>query len=71
MKNRTAQIFDALRRGWQTYGSLQAMRLSTCPWVRIKEGEANHLRPHEQIKRRTRKDGLQEMKIVRATGWTA
>ena len=70
--SKTSQIFDVLRKRWATAGDLQWMGLSQCPWARINESQHKHLKPGEVIaKRRSRRDGLQEMKIIKATRWTA
>lgn len=68
-----AQLTQALRRGWHTWGDLQALRISTCPWARLisEGGLERNLVAHETLARRIRDDGIVEMKIIRATKWTA
>ena len=69
-----AELTRALRKGWHTWGDLLALRISTCPWSRLlgsENGLQRNLRPHEQLARRIRPDGLVEMRVIRATRWTA
>lgn len=56
-----AQLIQAIRQSKKrgmTYGELEALRISTCPWKRIEESGKRHLMPHEELRRRTGKDGL-------------
>jgi len=62
------QLLIPLRRRWMTWGDLQALRISNSPWARLLcEGGTKHLRPGEKLARRTRKDGLIEMRVVKAS----
>lgn len=69
-----AQLIAAIRRSrsGMTYGDLEALRISSCPWKRLEEGAHLYLRPHEQLQRKPRKsDGLVVFRVVRsATNWT-
>lgn len=60
------RLLGALRRRWMTWGDLQALRVSTCPWVRLGESAQRYLRQGERISKRTRADGLVEMRVVKA-----
>ena len=59
------QLIKHLRKQWMTYGDLEALRISTCPWKRISEAEKRHLREGERIARRIGKDGLLRLRVVR------
>ena len=61
----TEQLLAALRRRWYTTGDLQALRISTCPWKRLSESAHRYLRAGERIERRTRRDGLLELRVVK------
>jgi len=61
------QLLVPLRRRWYTWGELLALRISNAPWARLLcEGGLRHLREGEEFKRRTRADGLVEMRVVKA-----
>ncbi len=62
------QLIQAIRRSrskGMTYGELEALRISTCPWKRILESGHKHLRFDEILYRRIGKDGLIRFVIVR------
>jgi len=60
------QIIKAMRgRGWMTWGDIEALRISTCPWKRLAEGGAAYLRNGERIARKTGEDGLLRLRVVR------
>jgi hypothetical protein len=61
----TEQLLQAMRRKWHTWGDLQALRVSTCPWRRLGENAHRYLKSGERIERRTRADGLLELRVVR------
>lgn len=67
-----AQLVAAIRKHPMTYGDLLALRVSTSPWKRLEESAHRYLKPHEELTRITRRDGLVAFKIVRKyTRWTA
>lgn len=57
-------IRAAGRRG-MTWGDIEALRVSTCPWVRLAESGHRFLRAGEQIVRKAGRDGLVRVRIVR------
>jgi hypothetical protein len=68
------QLIRALRqsRKAMTYGDLEALRISSCPWKRLSESGHNYLRTGEQLDKYERKgDGLMVFKLVKPTKWTA
>lgn len=60
------QLIRAIRRKAMTYGDLEALRVSTCPWRRLSESGHLYLRPGEQIVRKVGRDGLVRIGVVRA-----
>jgi hypothetical protein len=58
------KLIRALRRGWHTYGDLQALRISTCPWVRLNTTGWKYLKSGEYIERKVIK-GLMRLRVVR------
>jgi hypothetical protein len=52
------QLIRAIRRKAMTYGDLEALRISTCPWKRLEEAGHRFLRDGEQITRKVGRDGL-------------
>ena len=58
-------LVRAIRRKAMTYGDLEAMRVSTCPWKRLSESGHLHLKPGERIVRKTGKDGLVRIGIAK------
>lgn len=68
MKTQAQRIVCELRRGWRTYGDLQAQRLSQCPWKRISEAAHRFLAPGEVIQRKEGADGYLRLRVVRAKG---
>ena len=52
------QIVRAIRRKPMTWGEIEALRVSTCPWVRLAESGHRFLRDGEQITRKVGRDGL-------------
>ena len=54
----------AIRRKAMTYGDLEALRVSTCPWKRLSESGYMHLKPGEVIVRKVGKDGLVRIGIT-------
>mgnify|MGYP000849217902 FL=1 len=69
------QLIRAIRRSraGMTYGDLEALRVSSCPWKRLEESAHRYLKPHEALQRKPRQsDGLVVFRVVRtATKWTA
>lgn len=61
----TQQLLAALRRRWMTWGDMEALRVTTCPWKRLGESAHRYLKAGERIERRTRADGLLELRVVR------
>jgi len=53
------------RRSGMTYGELEALKVSTCPWRRISESGSQYLREGERLDRKTGNDGLVRFVIVR------
>lgn len=51
-----------------TWGEIEALRISTCPWVRLSESGHRFLRDGEQIVHRPGRNGLVRVAIVRARG---
>lgn len=68
MKTQAQRIVCELRRGWRTWGDLQAQRLSQCPWKRLAEAGHRFLAPGEVIQRKEGHDGLLRLRVVRAKG---
>jgi hypothetical protein len=62
-----AELTDALRRRWYTWGDLTALRISNSPWARLisEAGLQRNLRDGEYLTRRLRPDGLMEMRVQR------
>lgn len=52
------RIVQAIRRKPLTWGEIEALRISTCPWVRLQESGHRFLRPGEAIVRKVGRDGL-------------
>ncbi len=64
-----AKLIEAIRRAGKsgiTWGDLEALRISTCPWVRLKESGHRWLREGERLTSRVGRDGLVRNVIVRA-----
>jgi len=62
------KLIQAIRkRGGKglTYGELEALKVSTCPWRRITESGASHLMEGEVLQRLTGDDGLVRFVIVK------
>ena len=59
------KLIQALRgRRWMTWGDLEALRVSTCPWRRLTEPAAQKaLREGERIERKTGADGLLRLRV--------
>lgn len=64
------QIVNALRasRRGMTYLEMEALKVSACPWKRLSEAGHRYLRKGEQIVRRTGRDGLVRVCVVRGGG---
>lgn len=63
-----AQLIQAIRRAGKrgmTYGELEALRISTCPWKRLEESGHKHLRGSENLVRTIGRDGLVRFIIIR------
>lgn len=59
------QLVQALRGRWMTWGDLEALRVSTCPWKRLAEPSAQkalRLRG-EVIERKTGPDNLLRLRV--------
>lgn len=54
-----------IRRRAMTYGEWEALRVSTCPWKRLSEAGHRFLRAGERIVRKTGRDGLVRIAVVR------
>ena len=52
------QHIRAAKSQGMTWGEIEALRISTCPWVRLAESGHRHLRQGERLGRRTGSDGL-------------
>ena len=59
------QLVKAIRRKAMTYGDLEALRISTCPWKRLDEAGHRFLEPGEAIVRKTGRDGLVRIGIAK------
>jgi len=61
------QLIRAIRskRSGMTYLELEMLKVSSCPWRRISEAGHRFLRAGERITRRTGRDGLKRIAIVR------
>lgn len=57
-------IRDAGKRG-MTWGELESLRISTCPWVRIKESGHRFLRKGERLASRVGRDGLVRIVVAK------
>ncbi len=60
------QLIRAIRRKAMTYGDLEALKVSTCPWKRLSETGHRYLRTGETIVRKVGRDGLVRIGIGRA-----
>jgi hypothetical protein len=63
------RLVSAIRRAGKkgaSWGELEALRISTCPWVRLKESGHRFLRSGERLASRIGRDGLVRNVIVRA-----
>ena len=60
------QLVQAIRHKAMTYGDLEALKVSTCPWKRLSEAGHRYLRKGEQIVRKTGRDGLVRIGIAKA-----
>ena len=58
-------LVKAIRRKAMTYGDMEALRISTCPWKRLSESGHLYLRPGEQITRKVGRDGLVRIGIAK------
>lgn len=59
-------LVNAIRRRPMTYLELEALKVSACPWKRISESGHRWLKAGEQIVRKTGRDGLVRIAVVRA-----
>lgn len=63
------KLVVAIRRAGKkgaTWGELEALRISTCPWVRLAESGHRFLRQGERLTSRVGRDGLVRNLIVRS-----
>lgn len=60
------QLVQALRGRAMTYGDLEVLRISTCPWKRLSESGHRYLKAGEQIVRKTGSDGLVRIAVVQS-----
>lgn len=63
-----AQLIAAIRQSKKrgmTYGELEALRVSTCPWRRLIESGHRYLRGGERLERRKGIDGLVRFVVTR------
>ena len=58
-------LVRAIRRKAMTYGDLEALRVSTCPWKRLQEAGHRFLKDGEQIVRKVGSDGLVRIGVVK------
>lgn len=58
------QIARELRTGWRTWCQLERLWIQA-PWKRLAESGWRHLRAGEVIERKTGKDGLIRLRVVR------
>ena len=68
------QLIQALRKSRKamTYGDLEALRISSCPWKRLSEAGHKYLRKGEDLHTYVRQsDGLKVFCVVKPTRWTA
>lgn len=61
-----ARLIEAIRSkpNGMTWGDIEALRISTCPWVRLAESGHRHLRPGERIEHVPGDDGLVRVRVV-------
>lgn len=59
------RIVEAIRSKPLTYGELEALKVSTCPWRRLTESGYKHLKQGERIERKVGEDGLVRIGVVR------
>lgn len=62
-KTQAEQLFVHLRRKAMTYGDMEALRISTCPWKRVAESK-HLLKDGEQLVKGFNKQGLVTFKVV-------
>lgn len=60
------RLVRALRRRPMTYGEMEALRISTCPWRRLSEAGHRFLKLGERIERQAGEDGLLRLRVVKA-----
>lgn len=63
-KQQFLQLLPHLRRRAMTYGDMQALRISTCPWKRL-DDQAHLLPEGEKLVKGTNKDGLVTWRVVK------
>lgn len=64
----SAQLIQAIRRAGKrgmTYGELEALRISTCPWKRLQESGRKWLRQGEQLLQGKGRDGLVRFTVIK------
>lgn len=64
IKTQAERLFVHLRRKAMTYGDMEALRISSCPWKRLEDGQ-RHLKEGEQLVKGANKDGLVTFKVVK------
>lgn len=59
------QLIRELRKGWRTWGDLEALRISNCPWRRLSADEKpeRFLRKGERIVKQER-SGILHLRVV-------
>lgn len=63
-KTQAERLFVHLRRRAMTYGDMEALRISTCPWRRLSDG-LHHLKDGEQLVKGVNKEGLTTYRVVK------
>ncbi|WP_457325607.1 hypothetical protein [Roseateles sp. P5_E11] len=63
--HRIVNAIRSARAKGLTWGEIEALRISTCPWVRLAESGHRFLRAGERITRKTGRDGLVRIVVAR------
>lgn len=60
------RLISAIRKApaGMTWGDMEALRISTCPWARLKESGHRYLRDGERIEHKAGPDGLVRVRVV-------
>lgn len=60
-KTQGQKLVSILKRRWMTYGDMEDLKVSTCPWKRVKDA----IPEGHALSKRTNANGLIEWRIVR------